>query len=136
MLIDRFTKFSLSILVFSLCLNALNPWISPTLANAEIEDTEFKNAMKIIAQGINRIAGVYEKQEERAIRGEQRAIREEERALRAEQRDLIRYEKQEERAQRAEQRALKQEQRVLKQEQLDRMGRARGVRAAQNEDNE
>ena len=65
MIFDRFTKFSLSILVFSLCLNALNPWLSPTLANAEIEDTEVKNAMKIIAQGVNRIAGVYEKQEQR-----------------------------------------------------------------------
>ena len=104
MIIDRFTKFSLSILVFSLCLNALNPWLSPSLANAEIEDTEVKNAMKIIAQAINRIADVYEKQEQRA--------------------------------QRAEQRTLKQEQRALKQEQLDRMGRARGVRAAQNKDNE
>ena len=47
MIIDRFTKLSLSILVFSLCLNALNPWLSPTLANAEIEDAEVKNAMKI-----------------------------------------------------------------------------------------
>ena len=114
MLIDRFTKFSLSILVFSLCLNALNPWISPTLANAEIEDTEFKNAMKIIAQGINRIAGVYEKQEERAIRKEQRAIRDEERALRAEQRDLIRYEKREERAQLAHQINLMQRAKELR----------------------
>ena len=34
MIIDRFTKFILSIIAFSLCLNALNPWISPTLANA------------------------------------------------------------------------------------------------------
>ena len=83
MIIDKFAKFSLGILVFSLCLNALNPWLSPTLANAEIEDT--KNAMKIIAQGINRIAVVYEKQEQRALRQEQR--------------DLIRYEKQEQRAQ-------------------------------------
>ena len=67
MIIDRFTKFSLSILVFSLCLNALNPWLSPTLANAEIEDTEVKNAMKIIAQGINRIAGVHEREEQRNL---------------------------------------------------------------------
>ena len=84
MIFDKFTKFSLSILVFSLCLNALNPWLSPTLANAEIEDTEVKNAMKIIAQGVNRIAGVYEKQEQRALREEQRS--------------LMRYEKQEQRA--------------------------------------
>ena len=81
MIIDRFTKFSLSILVFSLCLNALNPWLSPTLANAEIEDPEIRKAMKIISKGITRIAGVYE--------------REEQRALRQEQRDLRRYEKQE-----------------------------------------
>ena len=59
MIFDKFTKFSLSILVFSLCLNALNPWLSPTLANAEIDDTEVKNAIKIIAQGIDRIASVY-----------------------------------------------------------------------------
>ena len=67
MIIDKFTKFSLSILVFSLCLNALNPWLSPTLANAEIEDTEVKNAMKIIAQGINRIAGVHGREEQRNL---------------------------------------------------------------------
>ena len=90
MIIDRFAKFSLIILVFSLCLNALNPWLSPTLANAEIEDTEVKNAMKIIAEGINRIAGVYERQE---------------------QRDLIRYEKQEQRALKQDKRALKQDER-------------------------
>ena len=50
MIFDKFTKFSLSILVFSLCLNALNPWLSPTLANAEIEDPEVRKAMKIISQ--------------------------------------------------------------------------------------
>ena len=106
MIFDKFTKFSLSILVFSLCLNALNPWLSPTLANAEIEDAEVKNAMKIIAQGINRIAGVYERQEQRAIRKDQR--------------DLIRYQKQ-------EQRVIREEQRIL-------MRRAQGVRAAQRKE--
>ena len=91
MIIDRFTKFSLGILVFSLCLNALNPWLSPTLANAEIDDTEVKNAMKIIAQGVNRIAGVYEKQNQRAQRAEQRSLirYEEQRALIREQRAQI-----------------------------------------------
>ena len=103
MIIDRFTKLGLSILVFSLCLNALNPWLSPTLANAEIEDTEVKNAMKIIAQAINRIAVVYEKQEQRSKKQEQL--------------NLIRYEKQ-------EQRALKHEERALKQEQINLMQRA------------
>jgi len=52
------------------------------LANAEIEDAEVKKAIKIIAQGINRIAGVHEREE---------------------QRNLIRYE---------EQRVLIQEQRL------------------------
>ena len=113
MIIDRFTKFSLSILVFSLCLNALNPWLSPTLANAEIEDTEVKNAMKIIAQGINRIAGAYEKQEQRAQRQEQL--------------NLIRYEKQ-------EQRALKQEQRALLVHQLNLMQRAKIFRDAEKKE--
>ena len=117
MIIDRFTKFSLSILVFSLCLNALNPWLSPTLANAEIEDTEVKNAMKIIAQGINRIAAVYERQEQRDI------IRYE----RQERLDIIRYEKQ-------EQRALKQEQRALKSERANLMQRAQKVRITQGLD--
>ena len=117
MIIDRFTKFSLSILVFSLCLNALNPWLSPTLANAEIEDTEVKNAMKIIAQGVNRIAVVYEKQEQRALRAEKRAERTEQRAQRDEQRGLMRYEKEEQRALRAEQRAQRAEQRALREEQ-------------------
>ena len=109
MIFDKFTKFSLSILVFSLCLNALNPWLSPTLANAEIEDTEVKNAIKIIAQGMDRIASVYEKLELLSIR--------------LEQRDLMRYQKQEQRIQRAEQRTIRNEQRKL-------MQRAQGVRAA------
>ena len=109
MIIDRFTKLSLSILVFSLCLNALNPWLNPTLANAEVDDTEVKNAMKIIAQGINRIAGVYEKQEQRAQRAEQRAQRAEQRA------------------QRLEQQALRAEQRIL-------LDRAELSRAAQEQE--
>ena len=103
MIIDRFTKLSLSILVFSLCLNALNPWLSPTLASAEIEDAEVKNAMKIIAQEITRIANIYERQERL---------------------DIIRYEKQ-------EQRALKQEQRALKSERANLMQRAQKVRTTQ-----
>ena len=117
MIIDRFTKFSLSILVFSLCLNALNPWLSPTLANAEIENTEVKNAMKIIAQEITRIANIYERQERLDI------IRYE----RQERLDIIRYEKQ-------EQRALKQEQRALKSERANLMQRAQKVRITQGLD--
>ena len=103
MIIDRFTKLGLSILVFSLCLNALNPWLSPTLANAEIEDTEIKNAMKIIAQGINRIADIYARQEERDL---SRKIQE-----------LLRYEKEDQRAQLVYR--------------LNLMDRANAIRAAQ-----
>ena len=125
MIIDRFTKFSLSILVFSLCLNALNPWLSPTLANAEIEDIEVKNEMKIIAQGINRIADIYEKQQ-------QLLEKQEIRALRQEQRELIRYERQEQRAHREEQRDIiryeRLEQRELKEEPLNLMQKMKSLR--------
>ena len=80
------------------------------MANAEIEDTEVKNAIKIIAQGMDTIASVYERQEQRSIR--------------LEQRDLIRYQKQ-------EQRIIKREQRIIRNEQRRLMQRAQGVRPAQ-----
>ena len=35
MIVDKFTKFILSIIAIFLCLNALNPWLSPPLVNAE-----------------------------------------------------------------------------------------------------
>jgi hypothetical protein len=60
MIVDRFTKFILSIIAFSLCLNALNPWISPTLANAN-EDFAMERAIKKISGGINKIADNTEK---------------------------------------------------------------------------
>jgi len=60
MIIDRFTKFILSIIAFSLCLNALNPWISPTLANAN-DNFAMERAIKGIAEGINKIADNIEK---------------------------------------------------------------------------
>ena len=59
MIVDRFTKFILSVIAFSLCLNALNPWISPTLANAS-DDIAMERAIKKITGGINRIAGSIE----------------------------------------------------------------------------
>jgi len=62
MIVDRFTKFILSVIAFSLCLIALNPWISPTLANAGIEDGEIKTAIEQIASGINKIANSIETQ--------------------------------------------------------------------------
>ena len=55
MIIDRFTKFILSIIAFSLCLNALNPWISPTLANAN-DNFAMERTIKKIAGGINKVA--------------------------------------------------------------------------------
>jgi len=51
-------------------LNALNPWLSTNLANAD--NTE--DNMKIIAQAVTRIADVLEKQEQRALREEHRNI--------------------------------------------------------------
>ena len=35
MIVDKFTKFILSIIAIFLCLNALNPWLNPPLVNAE-----------------------------------------------------------------------------------------------------
>ena len=60
MKVDRFTKFILSVIAFSLCLNALNPWISPTLANAN-EGFAMERAVKRIAGGVNKIADNLEK---------------------------------------------------------------------------
>jgi len=60
MIVDRFTKFILCVIAFSLCLNALNPWISPTLANANA-DFAMERAIKKIAGGINKIADNIEK---------------------------------------------------------------------------
>ena len=60
MIVDRFTKFILSVIAFSLCLNALNPWISPTLANANA-DFSTERAIKKIAGGIDKIADNLEK---------------------------------------------------------------------------
>ena len=55
MIIDKFTKFILSVIAVSLCMNALNPWISPTLANAN-DDFAMERAIQKIAGGINKIA--------------------------------------------------------------------------------
>ena len=60
MKVDRFTKFILSVIAFSLCLNALNPWISPTLANAN-DDFAMERAIKKVAGGIDKIADNLEK---------------------------------------------------------------------------
>ena len=54
MIVDRFTKFILSIIAFSLCLNALNPWLSPTLANAN-DDFAIERAIKKVAGELVRI---------------------------------------------------------------------------------
>ena len=63
MIVDRFTKLILSIIAFSLCLNALNPWLSPTLANAS-DDIAMETAIKKIAVGIKKIADNIERMAE------------------------------------------------------------------------
>ena len=60
MVVDRFTKLILSIIALSLCLNALNPWLNPTLANAS-DDIAVERAIKKITGGIDRIADNLEK---------------------------------------------------------------------------
>ena len=52
---NQISKFILSIIAFSLCLNALNPWLSPTLANAN-DNFAMERAIQKIAGGINKIA--------------------------------------------------------------------------------
>ena len=60
MIVDGFTKFILSIIAVSLCLIALNPWLSPTLANAN-DGIGIERTIKKIAGGINKIADNLEK---------------------------------------------------------------------------
>ena len=55
MVVDRFTKFVLGVIAFSLCLNALSPWLSPTSANAK-DDFAIERAIKNITKEINRVA--------------------------------------------------------------------------------
>ena len=63
MIVDRFTKFILSIIAFSLCVNALNPWLSPTSANANA-NLGMDREIKKIAGGIKKIADNIEKMAE------------------------------------------------------------------------
>ena len=55
MVVDRFTKFVLGVIAFSLCLNALSPWLSPTSANAN-DDFAIERALGNITKEINRVA--------------------------------------------------------------------------------
>ena len=55
MVVDRFTKFVLGVIAFSLCLNALSPWLSPTSANAN-DDFAIERAIRNITKEINRVA--------------------------------------------------------------------------------
>ena len=55
MVVDRFTKFVLGVIAFSLCLNALSPWLSPTSANAN-DDFAIERAIRDITKEINRVA--------------------------------------------------------------------------------
>jgi hypothetical protein len=60
MIIDKFTKFVLSVIAVALCLNALNPWLSPAVANAS-DEFAMERAVKKIAGGVNKIANNLEK---------------------------------------------------------------------------
>ena len=56
MVIDRFTKFILSVIAFSLCLNALNPWVSPNLVEAAGSGDYMDKSIKKIARELETIA--------------------------------------------------------------------------------
>lgn len=56
MVIDRFTKFILSVIAFSLCLNALNPWVSPNFVEAAGSDHKTYRSIKKIAMELETIA--------------------------------------------------------------------------------
>jgi hypothetical protein len=56
MVIDRFTKFILSVIAFSLCLNALNPWVSPNLVEAAGSGDDMDISIKKIARELETIA--------------------------------------------------------------------------------
>lgn len=56
MVIDKFTKFILSVIAFSLCLNALNPWVSPNLVEAAGSGDDMDRSIKKIARELETIA--------------------------------------------------------------------------------
>jgi hypothetical protein len=56
MVVDKFTKFILSVIAFSLCLNALNPWVSPSLVEAAGSDVVMDRSVKKIANELEKIA--------------------------------------------------------------------------------
>lgn len=56
MVIDRFTKFILSVIAFSLCLNAFNPWVSPNLVEAAGSGDDMDRSIKKIARELETIS--------------------------------------------------------------------------------
>ena len=56
MVIDRFTRFILSVIAFSLCLNALNPWVSPNLVEAAGSVDDMDRSINKIARELETIA--------------------------------------------------------------------------------
>ena len=42
MVVDKFTKFILSVIAIFLCLNTLNPWLSPALVSAQVGSTSLQ----------------------------------------------------------------------------------------------
>ncbi len=61
MVVDRFTKFILSVISIFLCIIALNPWISPTQANAAGGDVSVASAINKLADGVNQFAQAHYK---------------------------------------------------------------------------
>jgi hypothetical protein len=56
MVIDRFTKFILGVIAFSLCLNALNSWVGPNLVEAAGSGDNMDRSIKKIARELETIA--------------------------------------------------------------------------------
>ena len=58
MIIDRYTKAVFTLIAISLFLIALNPWIAPTKAYAELDWSDIKplmNSLDSIADAVNAI---------------------------------------------------------------------------------
>ena len=51
MVVDKFTKFLLSIIAIFLCLNTLNPWLSPALVSAQVTSKSLNQLIGEIKAG-------------------------------------------------------------------------------------
>jgi hypothetical protein len=55
MIIDKFTKAVMTLLAVSLFMIALNPWIAPTKAYAEIDSVDLRMALAGVERAIRNI---------------------------------------------------------------------------------